>query len=225
MLGALGRQEQFLARTRGADEARSIPAWARTHPLTTERVQRATEAASATGLGPDERPENEVAYLREVDGLLYGDDPAQGFVQGSRFAHPVMRIGFEAPPGFTLTNSPQSILIEGPDGLRGEFGIGRMPAGGLEAYASALLAQMLRGAPADMGSARQSVVNGVPAIIAPLTVQTEQGPVQLVLAAYDGGGGTAFHFLLASTGPMAGVRWSAPSAACPKPRPQRYGRG
>jgi predicted Zn-dependent protease len=49
-----------------------------------------------------------------VDGLLYGDDPAQGFVIGRRFAHPVMRIGFEAPEGFTLTNSPQRILIEAP---------------------------------------------------------------------------------------------------------------
>jgi predicted Zn-dependent protease len=205
MLAALGRQEQFLARTRGADEARGIPEWARTHPLTGNRVERASQGASAAGFGPDERPENEEGFLREVDGLLYGDDPAQGFVQGRRFAHPVMRIGFEAPPGFTLTNSPQAILIEGPDGLRGEFGAGPLPAGGLEAYASALLEQTLRGAPADLGRAQGAMINGVPAIVVPVSVRTEQGSAELFLAAYDGGGGTAFHFLIASAGGASGV--------------------
>src|SRR5690606_33952323 len=121
MLDAIGRQERFLARTRGQDEARSIPEWGRTHPLTQYRIDRARDAAAKTGVAKDELPENEVAYLTELDGLLYGDDPAQGFVIGRRFAHPEMRIAFEAPPGFTLTNSPQAILIEGPDGVRGEF--------------------------------------------------------------------------------------------------------
>jgi predicted Zn-dependent protease len=198
MLAALGRNEQFQARTRGRDEARGIPEWARTHPLTGNRVQRATDEASKTGLGPDERPENEASFLAEVDGLLYGDDPAQGFVIGRRFAHPVMRIGFEAPPGFTLTNSPQAILIEGPDGLRGEFAGGRLPAGGLEDYASALLTQMLGKADAEIGTAQPTTVNGLPALIVPATVRTEQGPVELTLAAYAGAGGQAFHFLMAS---------------------------
>ena len=111
MLDALGRQERFLGRTRGRDEARSIPEWARTHPLTENRISRARDAAVATGLADDALPEKETVFLREIDGLLYGDDPRQGFVIGRRFAHPVMRIGFEAPAGFTLTNSPQAILI------------------------------------------------------------------------------------------------------------------
>ncbi|HWT14105.1 MAG TPA: M48 family metalloprotease [Allosphingosinicella sp.] len=198
MLEALGRQEQFLARTRGRDEARSIPEWARTHPLTRSRVERAREAASATGLGPDALPENEVRYLGELDGLLYGDDPAQGFVSGRRFAHPVMRIGFEAPPGFTLTNSPQAILIEGPDGLRGEFAGGRLPPGGLEAYADAVLRQLLGDTPAQAGAARAVEVNGVPALFVTIEVRTGEGPVALSLAAYEGEGGAAYHFVMVS---------------------------
>jgi predicted Zn-dependent protease len=198
MLGALGRNEQFLARTRGRDEASGIPEWARTHPLTGNRVERASEEAGKTGLGPDERPENEAPFLAEVDGLLYGDDPAQGFVIGRRFAHPVMRIGFEAPEGFTLTNSPQRILIEGPDGLRGEFASGRLPAGGLEAYASALLTQMLGKANAEIGRGEATTVNGLRALIVPALVRTEQGTIELTLAAYEGGGGQAYHFLIAS---------------------------
>jgi predicted Zn-dependent protease len=207
MLGALGRHEQFMARTRGRDPAKGIPEWARTHPLTGNRIERAREAASATGVGPDELPEHEARYLGEVDGLLWGDDPQQGFVLGRRFTHPVMRIGFEAPEGFTLTNSPQAILIEGPEGIRGQLAGGKLPAGGLEAYAEAVLAGLLRDAPARIGEPERLSVNGVPALFLPATVATEQGEVLLRLAAYAGSGGEAWHFLLVS----------APSSAADAP--------
>ena len=200
MLDALGRNERFVARTRGRDEARGMPEWARTHPLAGNRVERARATARATGHAPDALPENEAAYLAEVDGLLYGDDPAQGFVLGRRFAHPVMRIGFEAPPGFTLINSPRALLIEGPDGTRGEFGAGRMPAGGLEAHASALLAQLLGDVGAKIGEGERRTVNGVEALIVPASVQTERGSAEILVAAYAGGGGAAYHMIAAYQG-------------------------
>jgi predicted Zn-dependent protease len=198
MLDALGRNEAFEARTRGHDEARSIPEWARTHPLTQNRIARARDAAAESGAGPDELPENELAYLRAVDGLLYGDDPEQGFVLGRAFAHPVMRIAFEAPSGFTLTNSPQAIMINGPDGQRGEFAGGPLPPGGLEDYAATLLSRILGEAQARAGAAQRAVVNGVPAVFVPAEVATEQGAVPLSLAVYAGPGGGAFHFLMVS---------------------------
>lgn len=198
MLGALARQEQYLAQSRGRDEARSIPEWARTHPLTENRIERARAAAEEIG-GANALPENEAAYLQAVDGLLYGDDPEQGFVQGRRFAHPIMRIGFEAPEGFTLTNSPQAIMIDGPDGMRGEFGGGRLPPGGLEAYANALIEQLLQGAQAEVGVAQRTQVNGVPALFVPILVQTPEGQVDLSLAAYAGNGGEAYHFMMVSS--------------------------
>ena len=198
MLGALGRNEQFTAATRGTDEAKAIPEWARTHPLTENRIARAREGAAATGVADDQLPENVAEYLREVDGLLYGDDPAQGFVLGRRFAHPVMRIGFEAPPGFTLTNSPQAIMIDGPNGLRGQFAGGPMPRGGLGAYAEAVLGGLLGRAPARTGAAQETVVNGLPALFVPVTVTTQQGEVAMSLMAYAGAGGDAFHFIMVS---------------------------
>jgi predicted Zn-dependent protease len=185
-----------MARTSGRDEARAIPEWASTHPLAGNRVERAARAAAATGIADGAVPELEAPYLREVDGLLYGDDPRQGFVDGRRFAHPVMRIGFEAPPGFTLTNSPQAILIEGPDGSRGEFGGGPMPSGGLGDYAQSVLATLLRDAPAEIGTPEPTRINGVPALLVPVLVRTQEGAIELSLAAYDGGGGGAYHFIM-----------------------------
>jgi predicted Zn-dependent protease len=198
MLDALGRQEQFLSATAGRDEAEAIPEWARTHPLSENRSRRAREQAAAAGVEPDAIEENETAYLNQVDGLLYGDDPEQGFVRGRRFDHPVMRIGFEAPPGFTLSNSPRAILISGPDGLRGEFGGGRLPADGLRGYTRALIASFLQDAPAEIGASTPAGINGVPALITPVQVQGRDGTVSLSFATYAGPAGSAYHFVVAS---------------------------
>ena len=200
MLGALGRNEQFLARTRGRDDAQGMPEWAMTHPLTRNRIERARATAAATGVADNALPEGQLDYLRAVDGLLYGDDPSQGFVDGRRFVHPVMRIGFEAPPGFTLTNSPQAILIDGPGGLRGEFGGGRLPPGGLEAYVAALAREIVGDAPAEAGAIAHATVNGIPAATLPLLIRTPENSVRLAIAAYAGAGGEAYHFIIAAPG-------------------------
>lgn len=197
MLGALTRQERFLARTRGKDEAKGMPEWARTHPLTANRIERARKTAAATGKANDALPEGVAAFLTEVDGLLYGDDPQQGFILGRRFLHPIMRIAFEAPPGFTLTNSPRAILLEGPDGMRGEFGGGRLPAGGLEAYVQALAGALLGEMPAEFGEARRGVANGMNMLVVPILVQTREGAAQLAVAAYEGPAGSVYHFVVA----------------------------
>jgi len=196
MLASLARHERFLTTTAGRDEAQSIPEWARTHPLTENRIGRASAAASALGVGPDEMPEQEREYLTELDGLLYGDDPQQGFVMGRRFAHPVMRIGFEAPQGFTLTNSTRAILIGGPDGMRGEFAGGAIPSGGLEAYVSAVLQQLLGEAQPQLGRPERGVVNGVPALFVQAVVETQRGTVELSVAAYSADGRNAYHFVM-----------------------------
>jgi predicted Zn-dependent protease len=204
MLGALGRHERFMNTTRGRDEAKGVPEWARTHPLTENRVERVRSTAGATGVREDELPENEAAYLREVDGLLFGDDPEQGFVLGRRFMHPVMRIGFEAPQGFTLTNSPQAILIDGPDGVRGQFGGGPLGPDGLEGYAARVIEQLLGNASAQVGAAERGIVNGVPTIVVPARVSGRQGAVDLSVAAYAGPGGGAYHFIMVSGPGSAG---------------------
>ncbi|WP_176473128.1 M48 family metalloprotease [Sphingomonas lenta] len=198
MLASLQRNEQFMNATGGRDEAKSIPEWALSHPLTGNRVARAREAAEATGLQDDQLPEREEAYLGQVDGLLYGDDPEQGFVLGRRFAHPEMRIAFEAPQGFTLTNSPRAIYLSGPGGVRGEFGGGAMPEGGLDAYAQSLAAHIAGNAQGEVAGARRTVVNGVPAVLLDLRVQGRSGVVPIRIAAYEGGGGQAYHFLTLS---------------------------
>ena len=207
MLAQLAAQEHFLSAAQAPDDARGIPEWARTHPLTENRIERAKGVAAATGIAPDALPENEAGFLREIDGLLYGDDPRQGFVLGRKFAHPTMRVAFEAPAGFTLSNSPRAVLIRGPDGVRGEFGAGPAPAGGLEAYASRLIGELLGDAAAQarIGPARPRSINGVQSLTVPVRLQTPDGLIDLRIAAYAGGQGTTYHFILVARNASEGA--------------------
>jgi predicted Zn-dependent protease len=61
---------------------------------------------SAPGSGERDR----AAYLASVDGLVYGEDPSEGFVRGRRFVHPRLGFTFLAPSGFVLDNTAQAVL-------------------------------------------------------------------------------------------------------------------
>jgi predicted Zn-dependent protease len=83
-----------------------------THPRTIDRIHQAIQLAHAQTVprptvGRDE-------YLAGIEGLVFGDDPAQGVRQGRVFAHPELRFRFEAPPGFVLFNSPRQVVGRGP---------------------------------------------------------------------------------------------------------------
>jgi predicted Zn-dependent protease len=80
-----------------------------THPSTPERVKNAlANARQFSGPGNGERDQAE--YLANLDGLVYGEDPSEGFARGRRFLHPKLGFTFMAPPGFTLDNTAQAVL-------------------------------------------------------------------------------------------------------------------
>ncbi len=78
------------------------------HPSTPERIARATAAARAVSAQGGETQRSD--YLTAIDGLDFGDNPAEGLVRGRRFTHPRLGFGFMAPEGFVLENTPQAVL-------------------------------------------------------------------------------------------------------------------
>jgi predicted Zn-dependent protease len=103
---------RFLTSMRRQVEARgrpTTPDFLSTHPSTPERIQRANEEAQAYG-PPGTGEHDKYRYLSVIDGLTYGEDPSQGFMQGRVFWQPRLGFTFTAPPGFTLENTPQAIL-------------------------------------------------------------------------------------------------------------------
>ena len=203
-LAALQRQDEYAARAAGAMGGKAIPVWARTHPLTGDRIARAGKAAAAGAVPTGVQPPTEAAFLAAVDGLVYGDDPAQGFVRGSAFAHPGLRIAFDAPRGFNLSNGPSAVGINGPNGLRGQFSRGRLN-GPIEDYAAAVLRATLGQSAANIGQTRRTTIGGLEAAMVSARASSSNQAVDVSVVAYNLGGDAAYHFVTmapAGQGPM-----------------------
>ena len=92
----------------GATDPRALD-FLSSHPATPERVQNAlANARQFSGPGSGERDRAE--YLASLDGVIYGEDPSEGFARGRKFQHPKLGFTFMAPPGFSLDNTAQAVL-------------------------------------------------------------------------------------------------------------------
>lgn len=203
-LAALQRQDAYAAAALGTTPSNATPVWARTHPLTTTRIQRAAKEAGKAGAVAGPLAINEAAYLAAMNGLLYGDDPAQGFVRGTAFTHPELRIAFDAPRGFRLTNGASAVLIAGPGGLRGEFTGGRLGNARLEEHAGQALRTILGQAVAEIGPPQRTTINGLDAVAQTARTTSQGQPVDLTVVAYAMGGDSVYRFtVLAPAGQTA----------------------
>jgi predicted Zn-dependent protease len=89
------------------------------HPSTPERISIAQANAVQHAAQSSERDRGE--FLDAIDGLIYGDDPKEGFVRGREFLHTKLGFTFTAPEGFSLENTPQAVLgatASGKEALR-----------------------------------------------------------------------------------------------------------
>ncbi len=180
-LEKLQAHSRLEAELRGRPEAADRFSLLQTHPRTAERVREAiVEAGGKTVREPMTARD---IYLDKIDGLLYGDDPEQGFVRGRRFLHPQLRFAFQVPEGFRLFNSPTRVVAFGPEDSLILFDQARREGGGdMVAY---LTREWVRGRRLD--GVEALTVDGMPAATGTTRLDTRQGPrdVRLVAIGFD----------------------------------------
>ncbi|MDX1627849.1 MAG: M48 family metalloprotease [Fulvivirga sp.] len=95
-----------------------IPTFLSSHPDPADReeaVRKYTEKwQSKLNLTSPEI--NRVSYLKLIDGMVYGEDPRQGFVENNHFYHPELKFKFLIPEGWRTQNSPQQFQMAEPNG-------------------------------------------------------------------------------------------------------------
>ncbi len=125
------------------------------HPAAQER---AGSAHDSTGNGARNR--DRAAYLRDIDGMTYGDDSDGGLVRGRQFIHPRLGFTFMVPEGFIVNNSEQAVLgsREGGEGVL-RLDLVKLPAGqSLVEYINSGWIENI-----EDGSVEELTVNGIPA--------------------------------------------------------------
>ncbi|MFM6854918.1 MAG: LysM peptidoglycan-binding domain-containing protein, partial [Sphingopyxis sp.] len=190
--------------------ARSVPAWASTHPDPASRVRRALDQARTMNVTNGRT--NRDAFMAAVNNVLYSDDPAQGVTEGRNFLHPDMRLAFTVPQGFGMANGTAAVAISGTGG-QGQFATAAF-SGDLDAYVRAAYQSVIgtgqnsttgttgtTAAAPTLSAIRRTTVNGLPAATATARATTQSGEVELTIFAYQFAADRAFHF--ATVAPVA----------------------
>lgn len=99
------------------NSGQSIPEFLSTHPDPGNRLNKVREMAKDyQGKNPGNYQVDRESYLRMIDGILYGEDPKQGFVENNMFYHPELRLQFPVPSGWQHQNSPSQFQMGPKDG-------------------------------------------------------------------------------------------------------------
>jgi len=197
LLAALSRETALQARVQGRTN-RQTPEWASTHPLSENRMQRALEEARATGkLGTGVHDRD--TYLDEIEGLYVDDDPAQGVIDGPTFTHPDLRIQFRVPTGYLMSNGTYAVTISGSAG-KAQFSGGRY-SGTLDNYILRLLQELTQGQVQLLVQQPQhTTINGMQAAFTTARFNSQSGPIDLSVVAYQWDSQHVYHFVMLTPG-------------------------
>ncbi len=187
----LSSMSQFAALQNARKDGSSAPDFLSSHPTTPERVTLAVQAArqvGAPGIGERDR----TAYLASIDGMLFGDDPLEGFVRGRDFLHKALGIGFSVPAGYVLENSPEAVLASNGAGTAMRFdGADLTNYDDLRKY---MTAGWINGLLPE--SVRETTINGLPAVVGSAITQGWSFRIAVVRIGRNG-----YRFIFASRDP------------------------
>jgi predicted Zn-dependent protease len=165
------------------------PDFLSSHPATPERIKNAQTNARQFA-APGSRERDKAAYLAAIDGLVYGEDPSEGFVRGRRFLHPKLGFTFVAPEGFTLDNTAQAVLgVKESGGQALRVDVVRVPAE--QTLADYLNSGWIENI--DQKSVEEVIINGLPAATA--TAKGDQWVFRLYAVRF---GSEVYRFIFAS---------------------------
>ncbi len=102
-----------LERLNPGDGRDGLPAWFSTHPNPPDRIIAVREAADAWQADNPQAPvaKNRDQFLRHLEGLVFGEDPRNGYVASQTFYHPRLRFQFPVPAGWAVDNTASQVLM------------------------------------------------------------------------------------------------------------------
>jgi predicted Zn-dependent protease len=172
----------------GEGERGALPAWLTTHPAPAARVEAAQTRAAAVGPQPNARVGGE-EYLGQINRLVYGNDPRQGFFRGRTFYHPKLRFQLAFPEGWQTENLTQAVVGMAP-GNRAALQL--TVAGDIPPETA--MQRFFSQSGAVPGRVVRDRFQGNPATIAEFQAQTDGGVVQ-GLTAYVMHGGLTYQLI------------------------------
>jgi predicted Zn-dependent protease len=157
----------------GERSGSEVPGWLSTHPQPEDREQRILQLVETEAPRNRELRVGEEDFKREIEGLVFGENPREGFMDGNRFKHPELRFQVDFPTSWTVQNTRQAVYAGAPERDAAiQLTAARVDAGTAPEDHAARFFQANR---LEHGTGERMRVGGFLAYRAPFRVSTSQG--------------------------------------------------
>jgi len=153
-----------------------LPGWFYTHPNPADRITAIRRDAENWQTQNPQAPlaVSRDQYLARLEGLVFGPDPRQGYVEGQAFYHPELAFMFPVPSGWKVNNTASQVQLFPPEqdaAILFSLAPGASPAAAAEAFR-----QESR---ASLQSSESLQVNGLQAHRLISDLALEQGAIRI----------------------------------------------
>src|SRR2546422_2003568 len=161
---------EMLPRVSEAQGGGRVPEWLATHPNPENRRGRIEQEIAALPQDFSGAAVNRDTYLRRLDGLVFGNNPREGYFKENQFCHPDLRFRVTFPEGWTTNNGKQAVIAVSPQqDAMVEVSVAKEPTA--DAAARAFLAQQ----GLTSGYPVRTSVGGLPAVTAGFEIGRAHG--------------------------------------------------
>ena len=145
-----------------------LPTWLSTHPDPADRESRILEWAGAASLDPSNLKVGDEDFKRALEGMVFGDNPREGFMDGNVFKHPDMRFQIEFPSGFRVENTRRAVYAGSGDSAF-QLSLSRVSG---EVSPSAHASRLFERTGLMVGGGRSLTIGGFAAFVAPFRARS-----------------------------------------------------
>ena len=175
----------------GERSGNEVPGWLSTHPDPEDRAGHILRLIQSQA-GNRSLAVKEEEFKRRLEGVVFGHNPREGFMDGNRFKHPDLRFKVDFPTGWKVQNTPRAVYSAPPDRDAALQLTGTSVEGGTrpEEHAKRFFQQNK----IEFGTGERIRVGGFVAYRAPFRVRSSQG-VLVGEAGFIVDGETAYEIL------------------------------
>lgn len=161
-----------------------VPEWASTHPDPEGRAEAARKRAE-TVPNVEKTVANRDQYLQHVNGMVFGDNPRNGYFQGNAFLHPDLKFRLDFPEGWQKQNTSSAVVAVSS---KQDAALQLIPAGTMSPQEAAKKFLSQQGVKATQVQAGE--VGGLPSSASYFEAQSQQGTVRGIASFVAHGGHT-----------------------------------
>jgi predicted Zn-dependent protease len=176
---------ETLDRISQTSDGGKLPEWLATHPNPGNRIKHIEKMLDTTHVDLSRAKVNREEYLRRIQGMTFGEDPRQGYFEGTHFYHPQMRFQVHFPDGWKVQNTPAAVASISPN----QDAIIQLSLAGQSSPQQAAQ-QFLSQQGVQAGQTSSSNINGMPATSSYFQAQTQEGNIEGIVTFVEYGGTT-----------------------------------